>query len=272
MKKKLVFFWYVDVDHSSNPIYRLHMNELCRYNDIFDEALFIMSLKQDDDAHRSMATGLASELLMGGYNDSRFIFEENTGFRESKAFHEHVHSAIETGESSLIFFGHSKGLSNVFNDSLIAWICSMYYFSLERVSDAIDAMVNRRKVAYGFPAVLYTGGSEAGIFYPINGFYYMGAMFWLNASLAHMAIKIQLGDDDYELADRYYSEDYIGNVFRKTECSSYCDVAMWDYAFDATYGFHEAINSQFFDYINDDNLKNDFWNYVNEIKSEVGLQ
>lgn len=271
MKKRLVFFWYIDKDLEFSPIYALHTKLLSRYSGIFDEALFVMSLKIDDVNHREMARRLASVLVGAGYRNSRFVFELNTDYREAKAFREHVHSSVVDGKSELIFFGHNKGMTNEITDSLIMWICSMYYFSLERVGDALKCLISERRCAYGFPVALCSEQFKKLYSHPLNGFYYGGTMYWVNAALSHMDVRAGMADVSHPFTDRFYAEEYTGNSFVDRKCGTYCNLGFWDNRINFYHNMDQYINPQFFDNIGDENLKSQFWGFYEAMKREIGL-
>ena len=271
MRKRLVFFWYVDCDRESSPVYTLHMNLLCRYSNVFNEALFVMSLKETDDQHRSMAMRLGHRLVSGGYVNARFIFEANTELREAKCFHEHVRSAVVNGEESMIFFGHNKGLTNTWTESLLTWICSMYFFSLERRGEAFDAMEGHRKAAYGFPVALTSEEFKSIEIHPLNGFYYAGAVYWINAAVSNMALRLGKADDTHPLTDRFYAEEYVGNTFDDTKCGTYANIGFWNNQVNFYDNMEQELDAQIFDYVGDERAKAQFWAYMDGIKADFGI-
>ena len=271
MKKRLVFFWFIDKEREFSPIYRLHMKLLCRYSGVFDEALFIMSLKVDDEDHRKMAMDVASDLVANGYRNSRFVFELNTEYREAKAFHDYVHSSVVGGKSELIFFGHNKGTTNELTDSLVMWICSMYYFSLERISDAMHGLLSDRKCAYGFPVALCSEEFKKLYSHPVHGFYYSGTMYWVNAAVSHMDVKVGMADVSHPFTDRFYAEEYVGNAFMDTKCGTYRNLGFWDNRINFYYNMDQYIDGQLFDYAGDNETKERFWGFYRSMKNEIGL-
>ena len=271
MKKRLVFFWFIDKEREFNPIYSLHMKLLCRYADIFDEALFVMSLKVDDEDHRKMARDMASCLVGHGYRNSRFVFELNTDYREAKAFHEYVHPSVVEGKPELIFFGHNKGTTNEITDSLIMWICSMYFFSLERRGEVMKSLLSDRRCAYGFPVALCSDEFKDIYTHPVNGFYYSGTMYWINAAIANMDSRVGISDLNHPFTDRFYAEEYVGNSFNDKKCSTYHNLGFWDNRVDFYHNLDRFINDQIFDYVGDEATKNQFWDYYRAMKQEIGL-
>ena len=271
MKKRLVFFWYIDKDLEFSPIYALHTKLLSRYSGIFDEALFVMSLKVDDVNHREMARRLASVLVGAGYRNSRFVFELNTDYREAKAFREYVHSSVVDGKSELIFFGHNKGMTNEITDSLIMWICSMYYFSLERVGDALRWLISERRCAYGFPVLLIPKNGDNPYCHPLNGFHYAGTMFWVNSAVSYMDVRAGFADVSHPFTDRFYAEDYAGNSFSPMKCGTYCNIGFYEGRMNFYENMDRNINLDFFDRIGDEALKGDFWEFYMTMKMEIGL-
>lgn len=214
MKKRLLFFVYIDGMRPSDEGFgktamAFNFLNLKRYADRFDCSTFILSMKQGLPDANSIASDYVTYIMgLGFCNDVQFIVEENTLLREADAFYRHFASDMDKYDGELVFFAHTKGTTNTMNDSLTKWIASMYWFSLEDVETAMEAMLSKRKAFYGFPLV----DASDSVYHPYevrpaNKYYYYGTMYWMNPGL----IKAFFGDEWHggsvqKLFDRYYAE------------------------------------------------------------------
>ena len=265
MNRRLVFFWYIDEAYRDCMAYRFHLMELCRHSHVFDEALFVMSMKVDDPIHRSMARSFAEALVAGGFSKStRFVFETNTIYREAKAFDDHVVSTVRSGDPATVFFGHSKGMSNVWNDSLFVWLCSMYYFGLERIWEIDDVLVNNRRVAYGFPAILSTKKhDDMGFIKPKYGYYYAGTLFWVKPFVLKTLIDEGLAGPIPGVTDRFYAEEFLANTVDSCYCGTYGMVPYYDDEFTLYSDFNVRIFEKLAWRFPDTGISGDLLEYVN---------
>lgn len=219
MKKRLVFFIYVDTLYRGSKIYDLHFALLKRYSKIFDAATLYFSLKEINDENLCFARELAKRIIDCGFiNDVEIKIRQNTTMREVDCFKEEVVGRIIDNVPELVFFTHTKGLSNEITDSLLDWICGMYYFSLGFIEDAEKSLVyralpdteNRGSIFYGFP--LLKSRIEN---YLKERIFYAGTIYWINCGKAAQYNKA-FGvnpEKDYIYGSRCFAEEFPGNYF-----------------------------------------------------------
>ena len=226
MKKKLVFFIYIPDNKgakatvSESKILSLHFELLRRFHNVFDEAVFVLSLKKEFLGDKELIITWEKAIMELGYLNVRFKVEENTDFRESKALYEEVVNSNDN-KGKLVFFGHSKGMSNEYNESLIKLICSMYYFALSKPEEITYFLNAREHVYYGFPFLTAQWNEIKPLeVIPKYRYYYYGTFFWINYSL----LKEVMNNKKREwpvLVSRFYSENFPANTIEFELACSY---------------------------------------------------
>lgn len=215
MRKKLVYSFYVTEDVYDNIANQTHFKCLKYYSKIFDEIEF----------HIIHDTGLNKDFIEAfmGYlidllpnQNIAFKMRQNTPFGEAIVFKEAV---IENQDNSgaLVFFAHNKGVTNVTKydvETILCWIVAMYYFSLHFEDEVIETLVRDKRIAYGSLLTHKpTEDVETIEFYSKNRWAYIGTMFWVNWDKLK-AYKERGGIEEPVMCDRFYAEDYLGNIMR----------------------------------------------------------
>lgn len=264
MIKKLVFFIYVDSSIKGSPIYRIHIENLRKCVSVFDEAVFVFSLKDMSSENKEFAQEIVLQLLkMGYYRNTTIRFEENTKYREAKCFKEEVVDKLEEDRGKAVFFGHAKGVSNVYNESVTKWICSMYYFGALKTDDMENWFTDERRLFYGYPYA-YVGETTKRVApkYPRYEYYYMGTLYWLNIN--RILLHINETDSRYKtLGDRYYAEEFPGENFPSIRSAAYEDRATNDET-----NPYEGFDLILKETLSDEDIQK-FEEYYNDIMKEV---
>ena len=232
MKKKLVYFLYIaDTTPAKKAIensklLRLHFELLKRFHNVFDEAVFVLSLNKGiKDGKDDVIRSWAAALMEIGYLNVRFTIEENTSFRECKAFKEEVVEK-EDNKGKLVFFGHNKGTTNQYNERLVRLICSMYYFSLNFIEDLDVYMINHESVYYGFPLLNAQWNTPNGWeMMPKYKYYFYGTFFWTNVSLLWEVMDNKKREYP-ELVSRFYAENFPANTIEFDAVATHRNVYM----------------------------------------------
>ena len=210
MKKKLVFHFYFGDEWKTNPIVKIHLNCLRHYCNIFDDVEIVIAVNNPKDKKK---TREIKETILRYIDNNRIslIVEENTPLREAKTFYNEVLNGDEQ-YNGIIFFGHSKGYSNLNGennkDAIVEWICGLYFLSLEFADEAY------KKLAYGTEK---NNGVCYGSFLQItdNGmvhseYPYSGTFYWINVNtIKHNDFKIPFLDN------RFYAEKFPSDLNKK---------------------------------------------------------
>ena len=225
LKKELVFYFYITPDFFERKTNLVHLKCLEKYANIFDSAVFYLSL--DDISDIELIKKVEQTLLSLPFNGNiSFVIHQNDDLRESGVFVKEVLDKIKN-ENSLLFFAHGKGFTNldVYEErSMLEWLVGCYYLSLNFMDD-VEYCINtnyRTWLTYGsFPLIdqkKYTPEilAEPGANYYLGRikyhWCYSGTFFWINTIRLREYVK--MFDIEYpEIIDRYYSEKFLGNVF-----------------------------------------------------------
>lgn len=271
MKKRLVFFIYVDTLYRGSKIYDLHFALLKRYSKIFDSATLYFSLKEINDENLEFARELAKRIIDCGFiKDVEIKIRQNTTMREVDCFKEEVVGRIIDNVPELVFFTHTKGLSNTLNQSLFRWICGMYYFNLNFIDEVERNLIYKpiydtahsSGIFYGFPLILLDIDN-----YLKNKTYYAGTIYWINCAKAAQYNRCFNVDPkkDYIYSTRVFAEEFPGDYFLRCVSSGhflnvYSAYSLYD-DFDKQL---EIIYNN-----NSDADRYDFNRYCDEIKNEL---
>ena len=206
MNRKLVFSFYIN-DNFHDEINEIHFKCLNHFKEAFDLAdiSFIVDEGYNKEYLREAQDRFLSMFL--GKNIS-FSIVPNNEFRESKVFYDKIATRLK--DEVLVFFGHNKGITNVFNcdrQEIYIWVTGMYYFSLNFMDDVESRLLNEKYYCYG-SFLSKNNELEKG---NKNGWYYIGTFFWINVKKLYQYMinnEIQLP----VLSDRFYDEDFLGNI------------------------------------------------------------
>lgn len=269
MVKELVFFLYVgenmlpDEYAEKYPTMGLHFKMLQYYCNVFDEAVFVLSIKKDLMEYHDLIKSYMKYIIDLGFYNVRFKVEENTQFRECRAFKEEVVESKDN-DGKLIFFGHNKGTTNTYNESLVRLICSMYYFNLNFPDDVERALIGEECAYYGFPLLnAQWGEPEPTCVMPLYRYFFYGTFFWVNWTVMN-EIVTHKGRKYPEMSSRYYAENFPANTIEFDEVSAYKN----------TYGLsgrdlHHDFDGFFDEYCEyapgGETIKRGFNNFVEEI-------
>lgn len=137
MKKTLIYHLYLNNDIDSNIIYKIHYKCLKHYAVIFDKMKFIISI---DDLNDKNLIEKGIKWVLDISNGIPIIIKivKNDEYREARTFYDEIYNNNE--DRGLVYWGHSKGLSNIYNnmfncESIKKWVCTMYFYNLELVKD-----------------------------------------------------------------------------------------------------------------------------------------
>jgi hypothetical protein len=176
---------------------------------VFDRVKFTIAVDDLND----------TELIHEGYDWLNSIIERGNGiereirvikndeFREARTFYEKVIKNNEDDE--LIFFFHTKGVSNFKNEmcvqeSIFLWAAYIYYVCLEKIDEMEASLCDTPKNTYGG---LLTSSEKRPQDFP---FIYSGTGFWLNMN-GHRVLRETGILKDLPLYTKYYAENYYGN-------------------------------------------------------------
>lgn len=237
LKKRLVYHLYVP-DHYVPEIYKYHFACLKYFANVFDEYVINLVMENPDDAD----TIKKMEIMFLSYMYKNITFnvvQNDKNIREVYTFKTEIIDKISSS-NTLTFFAHSKGMTNDFNESLIRWICYMYYFSLNFIDNMYYKLLGSTpRIFYG-PMIYY-----ADILTPVKYHWlYPGSFYWINMpSLYNYSLMYPLP----KIEGRCYAENFPGNItnLKTAALHEQLGVAEADYYFDDCYA------TSMYDFYND---------------------
>lgn len=270
MIKKLVYFLYIGDDLTPNgymekyPTMKLHYKMLNYYHNVFDESVFVLSLKKELMENYDLIKRFMDSIIDLGFYNVRFKIEENTDFRESKTFKEEVIEKKDN-EGKLVFFGHNKGTTNEYNESLVKLICSMYYFNLNFIDDVEHMLIGNECAYYGFPLLnAHWSEPEATCVMPKYKYFIYGTFFWTNIDVMK-EIMYNKKREWPQMCSRFYAENFPGNTIEFEMVGTYKNTYMLS-GKNLHYDFDTAFN-EYCEYAPEgEKIKNNFEIFVNYIK------
>ncbi len=204
MKLKLVYHLYVP-EGPLPEIYKYHFTCLKYFANVFDECVFVLSMDNIDDIDTIKAIELKLLNIVNYKNVTFNVIQNDSNMREVQTFKTEVLDKL-SGNDDLIFFAHSKGMTNNYNDSLITWICAMYYFSLGDLATMKYRLVGSVvRLFYG--PVSYYGCKSVGT--PIYKWMYPGTFYWINMRSLYNYSKTH---EFPRIESRCYAENFPGNL------------------------------------------------------------
>ena len=276
MKNRLVFFVYVDKEYKDSVIYDIHISNLRRYSNLFDCATLYFSLKEINEDNLSITRELTKKIIDAGFiNGLEVKVKKNTPMREVECFKEEVISRIENNVEELVFFTHSKGLSNRLNRSLFRWICGMYYFGLNFNDEIRERFINRAlpdtmnlgSVFYGFPLLNSNIRN-----YLRNKVFYAGTIYWINCPKAAQYNRCFNIDTkkEYTYGTRCFAEEFPGDYFLglMSQCRATIPIS-------ETYSLYDDFDKQLeliYELYDSSNDRVNFDKYCDDIINETGVE
>ncbi len=287
MHKILIYYLYVTDDFFERITNLANIECLRRYSHVFDEARIYLSL--DDTGNLPLINKVEHVILDLGFNGNvSFNIHKNDDYRESRIVKEEIADKLKELDGNLVFFAHGKGYSNLDTGyektSMLHWIVSCYYLSLEFAKEGTDLITGMNTFsAYGSHPLVMVGEKKLpGDYLTKDEQYlgrikyhwcYSGTFFWLNPSKLydHLAIFKQ---EIPLIFDRYYSEKFLGNVM-SYESNATGHNFIYLYAGNNMYndGVAESCTRFILREEEDINRYYEFYNGIlNEIKERYGVE
>lgn len=175
IKKRLIFYFYTFNGFLDNRAIQIHLRCLSHYCNVFDEALFIISI--DDIEDDKLIFDTETEILKCGFRNIQFKVHKNNSYCESQPFFEEIVSKLDVLDG-LTFFGHTKGITNVLKNDVViesidAWILGMYYLNLEFIDEVEKSLCYTPHRFYG---AFLTDCKDPWY----KQFFYAGTFYWIN--------------------------------------------------------------------------------------------
>ena len=185
VKKRIVFYFYAFKDFLENDAIKINLKCLKYYSSIFDEALFIISVDDINDA--GLISSAEKEIINCGFENIRFKVHEDNQCCEAQPFFEEIFQKLEKLDG-LTFFGHTKGVTKTECKAIVDWILGLYYLNLNFTEEAEHLLTYEGGRFFG---TFLTDGTDSWM----NGFFFNGTFYWMNCPTIYedyMLNKIKL--------------------------------------------------------------------------------
>ena len=210
-KQRLVFSFYLTNDNLYNEINQFHLKFLSMYIHRFDEVVFCIIV--ENDVNKEVIIELQKIIISFNCRNVSFKIYPNTTYRESYVLYNEIATKLGVLDG-LTFFGHNKGISDVFGkDNVKIWISLLYFFSFE--VELPNNFMNGDLI-YG---PLKSVGCNYKFRHSITNRFdwtYCGTFFWMKCQEIDSYVKywdIPIP----ELTNRWYSEMFPGNIICENE-------------------------------------------------------
>jgi hypothetical protein len=205
-KKTLYYYLWVPSKLPFAGALEIHKACLKEYHSLFDDAVIFIAV-DDDTSDISIKTAELTFLELG-FSNIRFKVVKNVRSREAEYFFSDIVSELANIDGA-VFFAHSKAVTNLGHNpnSIIDWICSMYYFNLDpRFQDSVDwSMFYADQVFHGIFKF-----HDNNIFNKYK-YIYAGTFFWLHPKKLNQFIS-SLGQSIPDCVYANSAENFPGNV------------------------------------------------------------
>ena len=287
MKRKLVYHFFFYKNWKNCEIYEIHFKCLEYYRDCFDEAYFALSFEDLSDIDTIIE--VKNRLNKIFYNINRIEYEivENTPLCEVPTFKKEIVDRLD--DNDLIFFAHSKGVMDVHdpsiawnfdtwaNEYIFKWVFELYFCSLnqEKKNKMVSSKLIKEPNLITFGSLPIQVENDEGInFMPIYKWMFCGTFFWIHSKrLKFYLYKNKI--DVPKIVDRYYAENFLGNLFPMKSQNGSDDVLILASGIRSRWVIAQYITPDTIQYLLDyilDGDKEEFDNFVNEIKEGIKKQ
>ena len=209
VNKRLVFNFQAKRGYTDEPFYKAHLACLEHYAGVFDEAVFVISVKDINDI--VLIDSVKHDIVsLFNCRNITIITEKLDEYYESRVFYDMVYKKLGQLDG-LTFFAHTKGVCDEnfkFDEKAgVDFIASLYYLSLSDVDEVSYKLIHDKSMFYG--TFMNTNGGE--YMMNKNQYHYLGGFYWLNSTLVNKYIDFKkLGE--FNLTDRYFNESFPGEI------------------------------------------------------------
>lgn len=255
MPKDLLFHWYVVENNGSiilTEVQKIHLACLSYYKDVFDGNInIVLSL---DNINNEKLINNSKELFSFFNKNVNFIVKKNCPYlREAKTFKEEFLDKIDQ-KNQLLFFAHSKGITNHFNTSLTIWLFGMYYFNLSFI-DHIENNLNKGKIFSGCFVRRHRWRNVK------HKWHFSGSFYWTNINKLKKldySRKLEITENSKK---SYFVEEFPGN------CTPLKNIYVPQNAYVDKIDLYEKGTKAmaYIDKLNHGNVKNNFYNEMNSV-------
>jgi hypothetical protein len=207
MRKTLVYFHYVTDSHLTN----LHFKVLKYYANVFDEVKFCISIDDINDTSKikDIQLRVLDIFSQKPIKITFYVYKNDIRFCEALFFYNELSSKLN--EYDLVYYAHGKGTQTGKDEqSIIHWFLSMYYYTLNDIQ-LIENEIGDNGKSMTFSNYLLYNTKDNFQTESVFSTCYCGTYIWFNGKKIHNYITRNCINIPLPV-DRYYSENFIGNI------------------------------------------------------------
>lgn len=201
--KRLVYHFYAGRGCLDNVANICHFRCLKYYSEVFDEAIIVIVC---DDNLVEDANEIKKKFIdILNTPNITFKIRQNNPYYEAGTFYDEIVDN-PTPYGGLTFFGHNKGVSNVFDEdksktAILSWICALYYYGLNFTDEVEKELCSK-------PSSIFYGPYLMQDSYIANKYHlwYAGTFYWVNSERLKRNRTIPV------MCDREYAEWLPGEI------------------------------------------------------------
>lgn len=242
MYKRLFFYFYAMDGFDEMFFYRIHLSCLEYYAKIFDEAVFVISVK---DLNNVVLIEKVKHEVLNHFKCKRISFKvhEDDEYHESRVFYDMVYKKLGQLDG-LTFFAHTKGVcNNEWHDVTLDWVLGLYWLSLSDINNMEMNLVKKGSLFYGpFLTKFNTPDMMVNKYSALYG----GTFYWFDAK----KVKSFIGNKNFKLSNRWFTEFFPGEVcdvnLGLSSPSDKCLISKFDGRFDENFKYFIGQNKNKF--------------------------
>ena len=196
----------------------LHFLALNKYIGCFDEVRFTIAVDRLDNL-KLIKTATEWILGLSHFGSKSIRVVKNTDLYEVETFRSEFLENYEKLDG-MVFFAHNKGTTNIIKDGVFQmnvarWICAMYYYNFEFLSEVeglFTGTVRASEVFYGTLLQYFSKERQCQVHAMPNntsGLIYSGTFYWINMP-KYKNCRTMGVIKNVEADSRFFAEEYPG--------------------------------------------------------------
>lgn len=192
INKQLIYYFYLD-SYEIYEIYKIHLECILSYGDIFSKYIFILSVDDLDNYELIDFWKLVIQDYLKKNNIEFIIVKNNSTYREGLYWFEFIYKHLNDFDG-LICWGHGKRDFQYYQRHIYEWVISSHYIMSKDIKEIERALVEDKYLFSG-PYLSINNGN-------IRNCMYTGGFYWLYPKKIYNQYKEII--DTYILGNELY--------------------------------------------------------------------
>jgi hypothetical protein len=224
MEKVLVYHIYLCDDINENIGYKINLECLKYYINIFDKVKFILVMDNIEDT-LLRNKGIEYVNKFGFTKETEIVFRKNTEIGEAATVRDYI-ANLDIDKDSLTFFGHTKGIKHLkgefegIRQSVFMWLLIMYFYNFNLLDEVESIFTGNEQVIKPFYGTLLMKVVEREkIQLMVPDYHYSGSFYWVNKS--HLNKIKHMLNEDLSFTNRYDAEFFPNFLIKNNTLQSF---------------------------------------------------